>query len=346
MRVGIVGAGIRGTLYQRALAGVPGVSVVGMCDTSPTARTQAAESFDGRVLNSHAELYDLGLDAVVICTPDFAHREAAVHAARAGLDLMIEKPLATSVEDAVAIRDAVAAADVRCLVAFENRWNPYFVRVRELIDRGDIGAVVAATGVLSNTYSVPMQMLSWAAQSSPGWFLMPHTVDLTLWLCGQVPSSVVAHGHRGLLAGRGVDTWDVLHALLRFDSGTVASLQSSWVLPDNTPVIADFRYEVFGGGGSVSVDMTDQGLHTAGVTDRYRSSWALPVEIDGHEQSMAAWIVRSFVHRLATDQPLGPNAEHGVLVTRIVGAIHRSAQTGEAVAIDSGGTAARRGGHN
>jgi predicted dehydrogenase len=111
----------------------------------------------------------------------------------------------------------------------------------------------------------------------------------------------------------------------------VSSLQSSWVLPDHTPAIADFRYEVFGSAGSVSVDMTDQGLRTAGITHPYRSSWALPVEVDGQEQSMAAWAVRSFVHRLATDQPLGPDAEHGLLVTRIVDAVHRAAATGEVV---------------
>jgi predicted dehydrogenase len=331
MRIGIVGAGIRGTLFHRALAGVAGVTVAGMCDPSPAARAKAAESFEGRVLDDHTRLYELGLDAVLIASPDFAHRDAAVDAARAGLHMMIEKPLATTVRDATAIRDAVAAADVRCLVAFENRWNPHFIRVRASLDRGDIGAVVAMTGVLSNTFYVPMQMLSWAAMSSPGWFLMPHTVDLSLWLSGQTPSSVVAHGHRGLLANRGIDTWDVLHALLRFDNGAVSNLQSSWVLPDHTPAIADFRYEVFGSAGSVSVDMTDQGLRTAGITHPYRSSWALPVEVDGQEQSMAAWAVRSFVHRLATDQPLGPDAEHGLLVTRIVDAVHRAAATGEVV---------------
>lgn len=326
-KIGIVGCGIRGRLYQRALATVGGLAVAGMCDPAPSAREAASRQFDGPVLEHHEDVYALGLDAVIVATPDFAHREAAVQAAEAGLALMVEKPLATTVPDAEAIHDAVVASGAPCLVAFENRWNPHFLRVRQLADQGALGDVLSMTGVLSNSYYVPTEMLSWAADSSPAWFLMPHTVDLALWLSGRTPTSVVARGRRGELASRGIDTWDTVHALIGFDDGTVANLQSSWVLPDSMPGIVDFRFEVIGSRGAVAVDLNDQGLSTA--TDSWSSPWVLPADIDGQEQGMAAWMVRSFGRHLVDGEPLGPGVDQGLLVTRIVDAIHASAASGQ-----------------
>ena len=326
-KIGIVGCGIRGRLFQRALASVGGVAVSGMCDPSPSARDLASRQFDGPVLEWYEDVYALGLDAAIVATPDFAHREPAVAAATAGLTLMVEKPLATTIEDAQAIQDAVAAARVECLVAFENRWNPHFVRARQLAVDGQLGLVTTMTGVLSNTYYVPLQMLSWASSSSPGWFLMPHLVDLALWMSDQGPVSVVARGTRGELVSRGVNTWDTIHALLSLDGGAVANLQSSWVLPESRPWLVDFRFETVGSQGATAVDMNNQGLHTA--TKTWATPWVLPADVNGEEQSMAAWMVRSFAERLLTEEPLVPGVGHGLLVTRIVEAIHSSASTNE-----------------
>ena len=327
-KIGIVGCGIRGRLYQRALASVEGVSVAAMCDRSMGAREKVASQFDGPVLERYEDLYALGLDAAIVATPDFAHRDAAVAGAEAGMTLMVEKPLATSLEDARAIQAAVRAAKVECLVAFENRWNPHFLRVRQALAEGSLGPVLTMTGVLSNTYFVPLEMLPWASSSSPGWFLMPHLVDLALWMSDQKPVSVVARGRRGELASRGVDTWDTIHALLSFDGGAIANLQSSWVLPDSLPRIVDFRFETVGSLGATVVDMNNQGLMTA--TKAFAAPWVLPAEVDGEEQSMAAWMARYFGKRVVTGEPLCPGVDQWLLVTQIVEAIHASALSGQA----------------
>jgi len=119
LRIGIVGCGLRGTLFEQALVSVGEVQVAGMCDPSEVARARAKDIYSGPVFETHDELYGHGLDAVVIATPDFAHREAAVDAAQAGLQLMIEKPLATSVADAPHARPCDVV--VRCRTAFRRR---------------------------------------------------------------------------------------------------------------------------------------------------------------------------------------------------------------------------------
>jgi len=184
---------------------------------------------------------------------------------------------------------------------------------------------------LSNTYFVPETMLTWAGRSSPGWFLMPHLLDLALWIGGQQqPRSVTARGRRGELAARGVETWDSLHALIDLGGNSLANLQTSWVLPKGRPSIVDFRIDVVGTEGSVSVDHGDQGLHVA-TKDNFRSLTSLPEDVDGTEHSMAAWMVRSWARGLLRGEFVGPDAAHGATITRAVEAVHRSAETSESL---------------
>ncbi|MGW3622988.1 Gfo/Idh/MocA family protein [Streptomyces sp. NPDC000880] len=333
MRIGIAGCGIRGQLFARALAHEPGVEVVGMCDPSPTARIRASEMFTGAIHDDHLALIAERLDALIVATPDFAHRTVAVDAANAGLQLMVEKPIATSSDDAHAIEEAVASAGVSCFVAFENRWNPYFRKVRRMVADGELGDIVSITAVLSNSYYVPTTMLSWSRLSSPAWFLMPHILDLSMWISDSQPRSVVARGRRGELDSRGIDTWDSVHALIDLGGSAVANLRTEWVLPDGRPSIVDFRVDVVGTRGTVTVDHGDQGLHLA-TEGAYRSLGSLPEDIDGEEQSMAAWMVRSWARGLRTGAPVGPDASHGALITRVVEAAHQSLTSGDAYTLD------------
>lgn len=323
-RIGIVGAGIRGQLFYEALSAQPGVTVVGLCDPSAAARTRFASALQPSVavVETHKELYDLGLDVAIVSTPDFAHTEPVLDACAAGLDVVVEKPLATSVADATAIRDAVVAAGVRCVVAFENRWNPVFTRAREGL--ADTGSLISQWIRLSNSFSVPTNMLrSWAGRSSPGWFLMPHTVDIAMWISGGSPVSVSAVGRRGALAARGIDTWDVLFAHLRFADGSVAALESSWVLPDGLPSIVDFRYEAVTDGARIEFDLGQQGVR---ITETKTTSVGLlPFTTGGAIQGMPQWMIRDVVDGLARGETVGADVHHGLAVTQVVAAIHASA---------------------
>ncbi|MCQ6307694.1 gfo/Idh/MocA family oxidoreductase, partial [Bacillus cereus] len=70
---------------------------------------------------------------------------------------------------------------------------------------------VSQSVTLSHTLFVPTTMLSWSGSSSPIWFLMPHVLDLAFWLAEAEPVSGYARGRRGVLAARGIDTWDLVH---------------------------------------------------------------------------------------------------------------------------------------
>ncbi len=333
LTVGIVGAGLRGRLFADALSGRADVTVVAFAESSPRVAEDARKVTGLPVVSSHTDLLaDFNPDAVIVATPDFAHRTVAVDIARAGVHLLIEKPLATTLDDAWAIADAVHAGGARCLVGFENRWNPHAIQARAAVESGSVGTPITSSATLSNSYFVPEQMLSWAALSSPAWFLMPHTLDLLIWLTGRSPVTVAAAGSTGILRARGIDTWDVVHALITFDDGTTANLTSAWVLPDAGDGIVDFRFSLIGSLGSVSADLSHQGLTI--VSDKYRSAWPLSGRIGRAPVGPAAWMVQDFVAGLIDGEDFGPGVDHGLLVTETICAIERSLETGATVDIE------------
>jgi predicted dehydrogenase len=325
--VAIIGAGIRGRMYESALRAQQGIEIVGFVE--PSARVaEEASAATGLVAYPDIDkmLEAKEISAAIIATPDFAHHDAAVRLAREGCDLLIEKPIATTVEEARRIAAAVRSAGVRCLVGFENRWNPHFVRAKELIDDGAIGRVLTQRAVLSNTYFVAERMLSWAARSSPAWFLIPHTADLAVWLAGRRPVSVVAVATEGILAGRGVDTWDTVDAMLRFDDGTVANLSSSWIEPESLPGIVEFTYAVTGTEGGFRADLSDQGLHVAGAS--YSSVWPVSGQAGNNLIGASIWMARDWAAMLRGEIPWGPDADDGVFITQLVAAIETSVSSG------------------
>jgi predicted dehydrogenase len=328
IRFGVAGAGIRGELFGRAIAQMPGGKLTAVCDVNEARAGALASRLGGKAYSSHSAMLDANdLDALIVTTPDFAHRDIAIDGAERGLHLMIEKPLATTVAEAREIRAAVKKAGIQCMVGFENRWHQAFVYAHNLATTGEVGNVLTQNIVLSNSYYVPTKMLSWGAQSSPGWFLMCHTVDLALWLSGKKVAKAYAQGSRGVLAARGVDTWDVIQAILTMDDGTTASFTSSWVLPDASPAIVQFTYQLTGERAAIDYDLQEHALGQSSAT-QYRSVPLVGTEVDGVPQNPPVWMIQYFARQLMSGQPVTPTIDDGVRVTEVMVAIHESLEDG------------------
>jgi predicted dehydrogenase len=335
--IGVVGAGLRGQLFARALRQIPDVRIVAVADADPAAGERFAAEFGATAHPDHVALLTASPDlaGLVVATPDFAHRDAAVDAARAGIGLLIEKPLATDVAEAEQIHAAVQQAGSKAMVAFENRWNPRFVLARQQVRSGAVGDVLFQCAHLNDTTFVPRTMLSWVARTTPGWFLMPHTVDLALWLSGKQAKTVYATGLRRVLASSGIATYDGIHALVTFADDTTLTLQSHWMLPESYPSVFDFRYELVGERAALQIDGADEGVSMAGPS--YQWLHHATVEDDGRVVGVAAEIARTFVDLLTgTCRPDDvPTVAEAVMVTTVVAAIHQSIETGVPVQLGS-----------
>ena len=272
IRVGVVGMGIRGRMYAEICRGLAGVEVAGVCDLAEAPRAAAAEQFAAPAFDSADGMCkDVGPDVVIVATPDFAHAEPALAAAAAGCHLLIEKPLAMSVDEARSIYAAVDEAGVQAMVAFENHWNAPCVAMKLSADAGELGQMLSCSSQLDDRIDVPTKWIRWLGESSPGWFLLAHSVELAGWIAGQKPVRAQASAAKGVLAARGLDTYDAIHAVIDFDGGMVGAFSSCWVLPESLPLPYQFRHEMVGSRGSMRADLTDQMLHLATMADEGRS---------------------------------------------------------------------------
>src|SRR5260221_12490600 len=128
---GIVGGAWHAHVYSRA----PRAKLVAVCDLNEQRANEIGKKYGAeKVYSDYRKLLENPeIKAVSIATPDFAHREIAVAAAEAGKHILVEKPLATTVEDAEAIVKAAKKAGVKLMVDFHNRVNPPFAGAKESI---------------------------------------------------------------------------------------------------------------------------------------------------------------------------------------------------------------------
>lgn len=327
-RIAVIGGGIRGRGYAAAVQQNPHADLVALCDPSEAVRRSLADEVGVPVHVDATELLAAhdDLTAAIIATPDATHLAPVMACLDRGLDLMIEKPLATETAQAVEMAEAARRAGVRTLVAFENRWNPKFQSVhQDLRDTG--GTMVNQVLTLNDTVMVPTRMLSWAAGSTPGWFLFPHSLDMALWLGGSSPVEVVARGVKQHLVEQGVDTWDAITATFTMADGSLVTLNSQWVLPEGMPSVFDFNVEVNTTRSAYRVTISDSGVrrHDATRTDFLH---APETDLRGRASGLMRSMTDDFVD-LLHGAPLDlPDIDHGLLVTAAVAAAHDSLSDG------------------
>jgi predicted dehydrogenase len=253
IRVGIIGAGIWGTNHALALTTHPRSSVTVICDRDQATARRAGERFGCAWTTSLDDVAGSDVEAVTIATPDHLHREPVVAMLGAGKHVLVEKPLATTVADALAMVAAAAQAQRHLMVDFHARWHPLFMGAKGYVDRGELGAPVMAYARLSDTIYVPTQMLTWSGHSGPEWFLFPHTMDVVRWLFDRNPINVMAKGYRGVLEGKGIPCWDAIQAMVEFEGGAFCTFESSWIVPDSYSNVVDNRLSLYGEKGGLEI---------------------------------------------------------------------------------------------
>ena len=218
------------------------------------------------------------------------------------------------------------------VAAFENRWNPAFLEAKAAVASGQIGDVISQSAFLSSTTRVPTQMLSWTAKTSPTWFFMSHTVDLAMMFAHKSVVSVYAKGFKRVLIEKGIDTLDSVQAILTFDDGTTAILDSTWALPDNLPSPFPFRFEVRGTSGSIYIDQTNQSVHISGPAGYVWPRTYFPTA-DGRFHGFPAWMAHAFADNILGNSEPEVSLEHALAVTEVQVAIERSITEGREIAL-------------
>jgi predicted dehydrogenase len=289
IRFGIVGPGKVAQLHARALERLPGARLAAVAGRNEERTRALGEPHGARVDRGLAELLEGGgVDAVILCTPHPLHRDDAIAAARAGVHVVVEKPMALTPEDCDAMIAAASTAGVVLSVISQRRWYPACVRVKLAIDEGRVGdPIIGVAEVLGWRGPEYYAMDAWrgTAAGEGGGVLVNqavHQLDLLTWFMGpalDVQSVVANLNHPGL------EVEDTAVAVVRFGGGAVGSI----VATNSVKPGLHARVHVHGRtGASVGVE-TDRGSSfVAGLsapTLARNDVWTIP----GEEGLPAEW---------------------------------------------------------
>ena len=196
VNIGIIGAGSYGAQHAQAIADLEGVNLVASCRTNKAALEQFIAQYGGRGYTDYRDLLnDDRVDAVVIATPHHRHTEITEHAARAGKHILLEKPMAPSLEECDRIIRAAEAAGVQLMVGHVNHFAPAYIAAKAIIDSGELGEIVFGISTMSKYWFEPNRR-DWHLDRATGggmWMTAGlHCLDRLTWLVGSEVSSVAA----------------------------------------------------------------------------------------------------------------------------------------------------------
>ena len=334
VRLGVVGTGLWGRMHVRAYTQHPSAELVGICDLDENRARQVAEDFG--VPGGYGDIEELlaqDLDGLSVATPDTAHAAIAIKAAEKGVHVLVEKPLATTLEECENMIAAAAANNAHLMVDWHNRWNPPYVHAWDAIRNDELGDVHYIYYRLSDTIYVPTRMLPWAGESSVMLFLGSHALDTTCWLMGRRPTRVYCNRKEGLLTGMGIDTADMYITMVDFEGGATAVVENSWVLPQSSPALIDHKCEIIGSKGAVYLDPTHHRAFAkytedtgAGYPDTSFADMFITPEVYGRQLGFAVESIYHFVECLRDGKTPLTSGEDGLLNTRLILAAEESAR--------------------
>jgi predicted dehydrogenase len=325
LRLGLIGAGAVGILHVEAAQRVPGVRVTSVCDLDPATARRVAAPLGARSYRDHRDLIAAGgVDAVLVNTPHAVHTAIVCDAAAAGLHVLVEKPMATSLADCDRMIAACAAAGVRLAVGHIQRFLPDKVAGKAALEAGEIGEPVLVSDRRGSDYR---------AGSRPSWFLDPrvagggvfinigaHCVDRMLWLTGRRVERV-----DGVLKDPPIETDALVRLNLTGGLTSHIAVTSTGPLPPHDEII------VVGETGTLSVSpRTGTAVHKDGTT-----TWLHQPDPDDIPAAFAAQLA-DFAAAVREGRSPSADGPHGRHVVEVVLATYASAERHAPVHVSAG----------
>ncbi len=263
---------------------------------------------------AYADFHDMllreTLDAVIVATPESAHRESVVLAAERGCDVFVEKPLASTLEDADAMIEACDRHAVRLMVGYVLRFEPCYAKVREAVVRGAIGQFLSA---YARRNAVIQEGRRLGGRTSVINYLAVHDIDQMLWFN---PGRQVCQVTAKALHGRIMDEFgvpDYSWIMMDFEGGGLGVVECGWALPehwigwerpDGWQGFSDVRLDVIGTEGVLGLNFSPMNLF--GV--KKNEGWTFPEtrhwpEVNGRIAGCARLEIEHWFSCVALDQP-------------------------------------------
>jgi len=311
LRVGVIGAGAWGKNHVRTVATLADAELAAVCDADVKTRERLGRQYPA--VHVTGDVTDLlgRVEAVVIASPAATHARIALQCVEAGKPCLVEKPFALSTSDAEAVARAATKHDVPVLAGHLLVFHPAVERLRALVQGGDLGRIYYLYGLRVNLGQV-------RADENALWSFGPHDVSVALYLLGETPVRVAAHGKSYLQP----KVEDVVFLTMEFGSGVLAHVQLSWLDPHK-----ERKLTVVGATKMVVFD----DMEAREKLRIYDKGVERPPEYGSYGEALSIREGDIFIPKIANVEPLAAELGHFVRVARRTECPRASAADGVAV---------------
>ena len=360
VRLGIISFGVQGATYAELIerGQVPNMVIGAFADIAGAARGAAAAAYPGvPVFDDHNAMLTSGqIDAVVVTAPHYLHPQLGIDALQAGIHTLVEKPAGVYTQQVNQL-NAVAASrpELTFAMMFNQRNNPLYRRIKQIVDAGEIGAIRRSNWIITTWwrpqgyYDESVWRGTWGGEG--GGVLVnqaPHQLDLWQWICGQ-PQTVFAKVGYGFR--RRIDVEDEVTALVDYGNGVTGTFVAA--VHD---LVGTDRFEILGDRGKIVVDGSRTATVSRLIQDERELSESLgPEELDrlfrgGFDRTryytqdviepkmvpgaQHAGVLENFAANILYGTPLLAPGCNGVDGVRLANAIHLSSWLGREVPLN------------
>jgi predicted dehydrogenase len=360
VRLGIIGLGTQGSMYAKFIADgmVPNMVVTAVADTDPAKAAIMSDTYpEVSFYSDYIALLESGeVDAVVTTVPHFLHPQMGIDALSRGIHALVEKPAGVytkQVNELLAFAETVP--ELSFGIMFNQRNNPLYRRLKEIVDAGEIGDIRRTNWIIT-TWWRPQgyyDQSEWRATpgGEGGGVLVnqaPHQLDLWQWICG-VPEKVfskVAYGFR-----RNIAVEDEVTAVVDYGNGATGVFVTA-----THDLAGTDRFEILGDSGKIVVEnsktatvtrltkperelsetmtMQEVGKLFMGQLDPSEYYTTETIEFESAWGDQHSGVLENFAANILDGTPLLAPGSDGIKGVRLANAIHLSSWTGKEVSLD------------
>ncbi len=291
LNAAVIGVGTMGRNHARVLASMPHVQLVAVADVNEQAARQAAYTYRAHAYGDYREMFRYeSLDLVIIAVPTRLHTPIALDAIAHGFHCLIEKPIASSVEEGEQIVQAARAAHVKVTVGHIERFNPAVLELKRRLDMGQLGRVFQIHARRVGPF--PPRVTDVGVVFD----LATHELNIMEYMVGAPIASLYAETEQEIHAHHE----DLLSGLVKFTNGTVGVLDINWLTPKKIRELS-----LIGERGMFLVNYLTQELHFI-ENGEINDQW------DGLVALMGVSEGRHIKYELQRREPLRLELEHFV----------------------------------
>lgn len=223
IRIGVIGAGAMGQNHIRTYSQMPGVELVAISDIDEGRINALAKQYSTKGFTDYHELLKQDLDAVSIVVPTTLHKKVALAAINANTNILVEKPIADTMENAHEIVDAAHKEDLTLMVGHIERFNPAVAKMKELIESGELGKIVSISTRRVGPHNPRIRDVGVILD------IGVHDIDIISYLYHERVSEVYAiagcelHPHE-----------DHASIVLKFEGNRSGVVETNWLTPHKT----------------------------------------------------------------------------------------------------------------